>query len=155
MPKVKVAPKAGGKKGTKPQIPAGPGAIAAGGGLDGSDKAELVKGEDKVESYEATGLDDALDLMTIVNAKSDKASVGQQAAGLERHPEVCPAFRMYILEAKQHIFSVGSRCVFCDDLEFFFGAQFSRLLSKHTKNANYQSQSKRSVGLDAYLLYVH
>ncbi|KAF8589709.1 DUF1014-domain-containing protein, partial [Ramaria rubella] len=40
-----------------------------------------------VESFQATGIDDALELLTIVNAKSDKASVGQQAAGLERHPE--------------------------------------------------------------------
>jgi hypothetical protein len=42
-----------------------------------------------VESYAATGLDNALDLMEVVNAKSDKASLGQQAAGLEKHPEVC------------------------------------------------------------------
>lgn len=40
------------------------------------------------EVYSATGIDDALDLLEVVNAKKDKASVGQQAAGLERHPEV-------------------------------------------------------------------
>jgi hypothetical protein len=28
-----------------------------------------------------------LDLLEVVNAKSDKASVGQQAANIERHPE--------------------------------------------------------------------
>ncbi|KAF8159467.1 hypothetical protein B0H34DRAFT_842609 [Crassisporium funariophilum] len=50
--------------------PAGPGAIAA-----------------EVESYAATGIDNALDLLEVVTAKMDKASVGQQAAGLERHPE--------------------------------------------------------------------
>lgn len=40
-----------------------------------------------VESFHATGIDDALELLEVVNAKADKASVGQQAAGLERHPE--------------------------------------------------------------------
>jgi len=29
-----------------------------------------------------------LDLLDVVTAKMDKASVGQQAAGIERHPEV-------------------------------------------------------------------
>lgn len=42
----------------------------------------------EVETYTATGLDNALDLLEVVTAKMDKASVGQQAAGLERHPEV-------------------------------------------------------------------
>ncbi|CAE6521677.1 unnamed protein product [Rhizoctonia solani] len=40
-----------------------------------------------VESFAATGIDDALDLLDAVNAKTDKASVGQQAAGIEKHPE--------------------------------------------------------------------
>ncbi|KIK19555.1 hypothetical protein PISMIDRAFT_107323, partial [Pisolithus microcarpus 441] len=35
----------------------------------------------------ATGIDNALDLLEVVTAKMDKASVGQQAAGIERHPE--------------------------------------------------------------------
>lgn len=86
----KRAPKAGAKK-AKMAGPAGPGAIAAGGGLAnaGDPSTKDGHGDAKVvESFEATGLDDALDLLTIVNAKSDKASVGQQAAGLERHPEV-------------------------------------------------------------------
>jgi hypothetical protein len=48
-----------------------------------------VEPEREVESYVATGLDNALDLMEVVTAKMDKASVGQQAAGIERHPEVC------------------------------------------------------------------
>ncbi|KIJ31805.1 hypothetical protein M422DRAFT_266418 [Sphaerobolus stellatus SS14] len=84
--KVKAAPKAGAKK--KAPVPAGPGAIAAGGGLASVvAKKEEPEEEGKVESFQATGIDDALDLLSIVNAKADKASVGQQAAGLERHPE--------------------------------------------------------------------
>jgi len=42
----------------------------------------------EVESFSATGIDNALDLLEVVNAKTDKASVGQQAAVIERHPEV-------------------------------------------------------------------
>ncbi|KII89402.1 hypothetical protein PLICRDRAFT_41047 [Plicaturopsis crispa FD-325 SS-3] len=85
--KVKAPPKAV-KKSAKDVKPAGPGAIAAGGGLGG------VKGKDKapdepkeVESFSATGIDNALDLLEVVTAKMDKASVGAQAAGIERHPE--------------------------------------------------------------------
>lgn len=84
------APKAGGgKKAAPPKpVPAGPGAIAAGAGLGALDKGKAPAGEDDlVESFAATGLDDALDLLDVVNAKTDKASVGQQAAGIERHPE--------------------------------------------------------------------
>jgi len=40
-----------------------------------------------VESYAATGIDNAIDLLDVVTAKMDKASVGQQAAGIEKHPE--------------------------------------------------------------------
>jgi hypothetical protein len=40
-----------------------------------------------VESFQATGIDDALDLLNVVNAKTDKASMGTAAAGIERHPE--------------------------------------------------------------------
>lgn len=78
--KVKVAPKAA-KKAVKEPKPAGPGAIAAGGSLGPEEPAE-------VQSYTATGIDNALDLLDVVTAKMDKASVGQQAAGIERHPEV-------------------------------------------------------------------
>ncbi|KAJ7765802.1 DUF1014-domain-containing protein [Mycena metata] len=92
--KVKVAPKAV-KKAVKP---AGPGAIAAGGGLAAvaapTAEADTAKGKGKdervdeePESYTATGIDNALDLLDVVTAKMDKASVGQQAAGIERHPE--------------------------------------------------------------------
>lgn len=90
-PKVKTAPKAGAKKVAKAVTPAGPGAIAAGGGLE--KEPEKSKGtsleEVPVESYAATGIDNALELLEVVTAKMDKASVGQQAAGIEKHPEVC------------------------------------------------------------------
>ncbi|KAF5353180.1 hypothetical protein D9757_012655 [Collybiopsis confluens] len=91
--KPKAAPKVGAKKtSVKPQPkPAGPGAIAAGGGLGGADAEEKGKGGDsetkEVESYAATGIDNALDLLEVVTAKMDKASVGSQAAGIEKHPE--------------------------------------------------------------------
>jgi len=81
--KVKAAPKAGAKKAADKK-PAGPGAIAAGGGIADEPKDEPPK---EAESYSATGIENMLDLLEVVNAKSDKASVGQQAAGLERHPE--------------------------------------------------------------------
>lgn len=84
--KVKAAPKAGQKKRTEPARPAGPGAIAAGGGLGESGGGREGKEQ---ESYSATGIDSALELLDVVTAKMDKASLGQQAAGLERHPEVC------------------------------------------------------------------
>jgi len=80
--KVKNPPKA--KKYTPK--PAGPGAIAAGGEL-GTEAADDTAPQAEVESYAATGIDNALDLLDAVNAKTDKASVGQQAANLERHPE--------------------------------------------------------------------
>lgn len=86
----KAAPKGGAKK-AKPK-PAGPGAIAAGG--DPSTSAANAEasssrvGDAPVESFTATGIDDALDMLTLVNAKADKASVGQDASKLEAHPEV-------------------------------------------------------------------
>ncbi|KAG9121407.1 hypothetical protein FRC07_002660 [Ceratobasidium sp. 392] len=87
--KPKVAPKAGkGKAKPPPPKPAGPGAIAAGGGLASVETPKPEKGEEElVESFAATGIDNALDLLEVVNAKTDKASVGQQAAEIERHPE--------------------------------------------------------------------
>ncbi|KAI0730158.1 hypothetical protein C8Q72DRAFT_266326 [Fomitopsis betulina] len=86
----KTAPKAGAKK-SAPKVPkpAGPGAIAAGGGLEGAPEKERERSAppEEPESFAATGLDNALDLLEIVTAKMDKASVGQRAAGLEQHPE--------------------------------------------------------------------
>jgi len=86
--KPKSAPKASNKKGAGSKTPAGPGAIAA-GGLSASDSKKSVENdvEQLQESFSATGIDDALDLMEVVNAKTDKASTGAAAAGLERHPE--------------------------------------------------------------------
>ncbi|KAL0947675.1 hypothetical protein HGRIS_013763 [Hohenbuehelia grisea] len=78
--KVKPVPKAGKKAPPKAPKPAGPGAIAAGGSLEDNEPKDI-------ETYAATGIDNALDLLEVVTAKMDKASVGQQAAGIERHPE--------------------------------------------------------------------
>lgn len=87
----KPALKAGAKK-SAPKVPkpAGPGAIAAGGGLEGAPVKEREKSAppEEPESFAATGIDNALDLLEVVTAKMDKASVGQRAAGLEQHPEV-------------------------------------------------------------------
>jgi len=90
--KVKAAPKAGANKGKgkdskKDVKPAGPGAIAAGGATSGESGEGMEAFEKEIESYSATGLDNAIDLMEVVTAKTDKASVGQAAAGLEKHPE--------------------------------------------------------------------
>lgn len=91
----KAAPKSGSKKAAPPKPkPAGPGAIAA-GGLESTSTADIEApssssrtGEAPVESFAATGIDNALDMLSIVNAKADKASVGQDASKLEAHPEV-------------------------------------------------------------------
>lgn len=89
--KVKTVPKPRAKKTAKAATPAGPGAIAAGGGLGKERENAEDAAQEEVESYAATGIDNALDLLEVVTAKMDKASVGQQAAGIERHPEVCPS----------------------------------------------------------------
>ncbi|KAF7794729.1 hypothetical protein EIP86_005867 [Pleurotus ostreatoroseus] len=87
--KPKAAPKAGGKKKAAAPKPAGPGAIAAGGGLGAApvQKSESEHHEEP-EAYAATGIDNAIDLLEVVTAKMDKASVGQRAAGIEQHPEL-------------------------------------------------------------------
>ncbi|KAI0255302.1 hypothetical protein BJV78DRAFT_757084 [Lactifluus subvellereus] len=100
----KATPKAGAKKATKSQPkPAGPGAIAAGGEVatptasaESSSKNDGTPQE--VESFSATGIDNALDLLEVVNAKMDKASIGNQAAGIEKHPErrFKAAFNAYV-----------------------------------------------------------
>ncbi|KAF9533630.1 hypothetical protein CPB83DRAFT_890104 [Crepidotus variabilis] len=87
--------------------PAGPGAIAAGGlGLTSDLDPNAKDGEPKeVESYAATGIDNAIDLLEVVTAKMDKASVGQQAAKIEQHPErrfkVEPPCKIVAFEAYQ------------------------------------------------------
>ncbi|KAG2748334.1 DUF1014-domain-containing protein [Suillus brevipes Sb2] len=91
--KAKPAPKK--KKDVKP---AGPGAIAAGGGSSEAVPAtETNSKEDEppkeIESYAATGIDNALDLLEVVTAKMDKASVGQQAAGGNLHDAAFEAYK--------------------------------------------------------------
>jgi len=54
---------------------------------------------EEIESFAATGIDNALDLMDVVTAKMDKASVGNQAAAtVEKHPErrFKAAFNAYV-----------------------------------------------------------
>ncbi|KXN91959.1 hypothetical protein AN958_11019 [Leucoagaricus sp. SymC.cos] len=104
--KVKAAPKAGQKR-TEPARPAGPGAIAAGGGLASVSGGDKGKSQiEEVESFSATGIDNALELLDTVTAKMDKASLGQQAAGLERHPEVSLTYVLLLqTNAMTHISS--------------------------------------------------
>lgn len=118
--KVKPAPKAGAKKAAKPQPkPAGPGAIAAGGLADSAkDDSDEGKGKGEepkvVESFSATGIDNMIDLLEVVNAKTDKASVGSQAAGIERHPEVNSLLVIFLDRPSNPIddlYSVDSRYV--------------------------------------------
>ncbi|KAG6332776.1 hypothetical protein ID866_6311 [Astraeus odoratus] len=90
--KAKSAPKAGAKK-AKP----------AGGGLGGSKEPE------EVESYSATGIDNAIDLLEVVTAKMDKASVGQQAAGIEKHPE--RRFKVCVSHWLQRVWIMDLACL--------------------------------------------
>jgi len=97
----KAAPKTSPKKGKSK--PAGPGAIAAGGEVPDANVAPSSaespsKEPQDVESFAATGIDNALDLLEVVTAKMDKASVGNQAAGIEKHPErrFKAAFNAYV-----------------------------------------------------------
>ena len=88
----KAAPKGSAKKG-KPK-PAGPGDITAEDELSATSPAAESPGKNgdgpqEVESFAATGIDNALDLLEVVTSKMDKASIGNQAAGIEKHPEVC------------------------------------------------------------------
>ncbi len=92
----KPPPKADAKKsGGKPK-PADPDAIAAAASdaVDGpavsAESSSKSGGEpQEVESFAATGIDNALDLLEVVTAKLDDASIGNQAATtVEKHPEV-------------------------------------------------------------------
>ncbi|KAM0789428.1 hypothetical protein ACM66B_000253 [Microbotryomycetes sp. NB124-2] len=47
----------------------------------------LAGGSDEPTSFSASGIDDALDMLSLVTAKSDKAAVGSQAAKIDTHPE--------------------------------------------------------------------
>jgi len=93
--KKKAAPKAAPKKAASAQSkPAGPGAIAAAGeavapAVSAEPSSKSGGEAEEIESFAATGIDNALDLIDVVTAKMDKASVGNQAAAtIERHPEV-------------------------------------------------------------------
>jgi len=88
MQSVKAKATGGKKKATTAPKPAGPGAMDAGGSLN--EPEPELKEEDRpkeVESYAASGIDNALDLLDVVTAKMDKASVGAQASKIEQHPE--------------------------------------------------------------------
>jgi len=100
-PPKKPTPNKGGNK-KKDSKPAGPGALPAGGGLDAESSKETAEEPQEIEGFSATGIDDALDLLEVVNAKTDKASVGQQAAGIERHPEVIVDVSIYARLAKTY-----------------------------------------------------
>jgi hypothetical protein len=95
--KAKAAPKAGAKK-AAPK-PAGPGAIAAGAGLSGTNP-KAKEADDVPETFAATGIDNAIDLLEVVTAKMDKASVGSQAAKLEQHPE--RRFKVCLVPSRNH-----------------------------------------------------
>jgi len=68
--------------------PAEPGAMSADEGLGSLDESKSMENQSQeVESYTASGIDNALDLLEVVTAKMDKASVGAQASKIEQHPE--------------------------------------------------------------------
>ncbi|BGP41054.1 hypothetical protein JCM10450v2_005073 [Rhodotorula kratochvilovae] len=68
--KVKAAPKAGAKK-VPPKAPAIP----------------SFSTSDDLSSFSASGIDDALDALSLATSRTDKAYVGSQAAKIETHPE--------------------------------------------------------------------
>ncbi|GHJ89636.1 hypothetical protein NliqN6_6038 [Naganishia liquefaciens] len=93
-------PKGGAKKaGTgaakkkEPIRPAGPGAIAAGGGLagislDNEKKSGKNTPEEPAEVHlAATGIDSMLEALELVNARTDKEALGAKAGLIEKHPE--------------------------------------------------------------------
>ena len=133
--KPKPAPK---KKGAKDIKPAGPGAIAAGGGLSPGP----VDGPADVESYAATGIDNALDLLEVVTAKTDKASVGQQAANIESHPEVsiCIIYLSKWIVTRSTAPLQGKFKYYCYPPDVFI---LFRLHSKHIWNVNSLISGKR------------
>lgn len=98
-------PKSPGAK--KKAKPAGPGAIAADGEPASLDEPTESKEGDQpkeVESFAATGIDNALDLLEVVTAKMDKASIGAQASKIEQHPEVC--FRIFYCDFSNLYFEI-------------------------------------------------
>lgn len=92
------AKKAGEKKKKVEPRPAGPGAIAAGGGIAAADVASTETSSAGPEAYSATGIDQMLDALELVNQKTDKASMGAKAGQIEKHPErrFKAAFEAYV-----------------------------------------------------------
>jgi Coiled-coil domain-containing protein 124 /Oxs1 len=82
------------------------------------------------ESFSATGIDDALELMEVVNAKTDKASTGAAAANLERHPE--RRFKARYPNIWEVCYEAALILV-------------TRPHSKRIRNVNYQNSEKKSV----------
>ncbi|KAI9462540.1 DUF1014-domain-containing protein [Russula earlei] len=97
----KASPKAGTKKaaaGARAKQRAGHGEVVAPAvSAETSNKSDSGPSQD-IESFSATGIDNALDLLEVVTAKMDKASVGNQAATIEKHPErrFKAAFNAYV-----------------------------------------------------------
>ena len=65
----------------------GKGGGKSGGGSKGVNRDALDDIDMQIAALNATNLDDALEAMELVNAKSDKASRGAAAGNIERHPE--------------------------------------------------------------------
>ena len=65
----------------------GKGGGKSGGGGKGVNRDALDDIDMQIAALNATNLDDALEAMELVNAKSDKASRGAAAGNIERHPE--------------------------------------------------------------------
>lgn len=66
----------------------GKGGKSGGGkGGKGANRGDLDDLDMQIAALNATSLDDALDAMELVNAKSDKASRGAAASQIEKHPE--------------------------------------------------------------------
>lgn len=96
--KPKVAGGAAAKKKKVEPKPAGPGAIAAGGGISGAggenkevkdngpldigkkDKGKGGDGKEEPVTIAATGLDQMLDAMELVNARTDKEGMGAKVS---------------------------------------------------------------------------
>ncbi|KAJ9099924.1 hypothetical protein QFC21_003929 [Naganishia friedmannii] len=95
---------AGAAKKKEPIRPAGPGAIAAGGGISGIPLDDGKKsGQDTPEEaaevhLAATGIDQMLEALELVNARTDKEALGAKAGLIEKHPErrFKAAFEAYV-----------------------------------------------------------
>jgi len=87
VPKVKPAKKPTPVPTVEQSAGKGKGKAAADTELPASTSAAGGEMDAVIESFSASNIDDALDLMEVVTAKTDKASVGTAASGIERHPE--------------------------------------------------------------------